>query len=209
MKAEKELGKFLDKYFYPNLDYKSERKMDRSSQFQGIDVQLKKDNYQLNIDEKAQLYYINKSLPTFAFEVNFVNRAGNLAPGWLFNNDLQTDYYLLIWPFANTDDLIKIKEESFTKIDCLMISKKKIQQYLLQEGLTKEIIMEDAIKIRNGKQKGRFGILGKSDIYYFFSPSDKYTEVPINIVIRRNILDKLSEARYIVTNNGVELKKND
>lgn len=80
MTSESELGKFLDKYLYKELlksgAFKSiTRETEKEVQLNGVDVTCVATNGAVyRIDEKAQLYYINKNLPTFAFEVDFFTR---------------------------------------------------------------------------------------------------------------------------------------
>jgi hypothetical protein len=212
MGAEQELAKFLDVYFYDWLlkNYKFtyvKRNKDKQLQIQGVDVILESKDCNYNIDEKAQLYYINKSLPTFAFEVDFINRNNELAQGWLFNNDLLTDYYFLIWPNATQNDLSKIKAEDFTTLDCLMISKKKIQSYLQSKGWSNKRIFEKARELRNGTSSGKISIQGENDFYFYFSESKYYSEQPINIIIRKNVLIYLADQHYNITKSQVIVMK--
>jgi hypothetical protein len=71
MSAESELARFLDENFYdhfPNADAfdSIERIYNKNLQLSGIDVVFNaKDGRTFRIDEKAQLYYLNKDLPTF------------------------------------------------------------------------------------------------------------------------------------------------
>ena len=72
MKAEKQLASFLDEHFYSRLHDKNgisvkfDRKKDKTSQLQGIDVELNADGKTFIIDEKASFYYSNAMIPTFA-----------------------------------------------------------------------------------------------------------------------------------------------
>ena len=135
MSAEAELARFLDQYLYSRFPNKQryssiKRIRDKSEQLKGTDVRFTmKDGRVFNVDEKAQLYYLNKDLPTFAFEIQFL-RHGFPTTGWLCNNCLDTDYYLLIWPFANRDKPYGISWRDFTKADCLMISKHDVLSFL-------------------------------------------------------------------------------
>ena len=114
MSAEAELARFIDEFLYarfPNGDaFKAIiRVCDKEQQLQGIDVIFTAlDGREFVVDEKAQLYYINKDLPTFAFEISFL-REGWPTTGWLCNETLKTDLYLLIWPFATQDEAMGIR----------------------------------------------------------------------------------------------------
>ena len=72
MAAEAELAAFLDLYLYQPLLQEGhfisiKRQQDRNQQLLGIDVEAETKNRKYRIDEKAQLYYINKDLPTFQY----------------------------------------------------------------------------------------------------------------------------------------------
>ncbi len=207
MSAEHQLSRFLDTYFYPwmrqHYRYNVERKSDKTHQLKGIDVVINTGKENLNVDEKSQLYYINKNLPTFAFEVNFLNVQGQLTMGWLFNNDLETDYYLLIWPSANCEDLKSIKYTDFTVLDCLLIKREKIRNFLFSKGWTSQSFFEEAKKLRTSELYGPTRIKNETDFYLFYSNPEYYKEQPINIVIKKDTLIKLSDQRYNVTKGGV------
>ena len=47
--------------------------MEKEEQLKGKDVQFSIEELEnIIIDEKAQIYYINKNIPTFAFEIDFL-----------------------------------------------------------------------------------------------------------------------------------------
>lgn len=209
MSAEAQLAIFLDKYLYerfPNIHrYSSiQRITEKREQLDGVDVRFTmKDGRVFNVDEKAQLYYLNKDLPTFAFELQFL-RHGVPTTGWLCNGHLKTDHYLLIWPFADRDTLSGISWHDFTKADCLMIAKQGILAFLEEKGLTVDRLMADANELRQQGRTGKVRIDGSSGIYYFASYPSSYAEAPINIVISRSYLFQIAARRYIVTPQGIE-----
>ena len=71
MAAEEQLAVFLDRYLYarfPDAAAGTEirRIADRGEQLEGTDVRfIRRDGRVRNIDEKAQLYYLNRDLPTY------------------------------------------------------------------------------------------------------------------------------------------------
>ncbi|OEF96110.1 hypothetical protein [Desulfuribacillus alkaliarsenatis] len=207
MNAEVQLSRFLDKHFYTWLEKQNnnisvERSTDPNDQMKGIDICIHSEKGKLFIDEKAQLYFINKGLPTFAFEISFMNRKKELAEGWLFNNELLTDYYLLIWPYATKKE--NVKTEDYTRLECLLIKKRKIQNYLSNKGWNKDRIYKRANEIRKESLFGKIEIENESNFYFFFSKPKDYSEQPINIVIRKNVLRELASREYVVTKTYVE-----
>ena len=209
MSAEAQLGFFLDTYLYdrfPKSDAFSriERMHNKADQLAGVDVRFtSKDGAVYDVDEKAQLYYLNKSLPTFAFEIQFL-RNGQETIGWLCNTSLKTDLYLLIWPYATQDTPKGICWEQFTKADCLLVPKKRLLSMLEREGLTIERMLQDAARFRQEGLSGKIAINGVRGIYYFASDAQKYREAPINIVIAKDRLLSIAQRQYVVTKDGLE-----
>lgn len=75
MRAEQQLGEFMDTYFYSRLRSKIGRPLnfirtsDKERQISGIDVCIESEGKKILIDEKASVYYSNAMIPTFAFEL--------------------------------------------------------------------------------------------------------------------------------------------
>lgn len=200
---EQELANFLDRYLYPNIQgFNSRRCIDREEQLIGMDVVLSNidDSTEIVIDEKAQLHYINNNLPTFAFEVDSLQR-GNLTPGWLFNERYVTTHYMLIYPNAVHSDLNIITENDFTKVGCLLIERLSVIQYLEDRGWNKSRIEEKAIELRENNDFGRHKIPNERFSFVF---TEHLAEQPINIVIRKEILSELSCQIFNVSNKGIE-----
>ena len=205
MSAESELAEFLDENLYSQLLCEGkflsiERMAEKEQQLQGIDVIAKTHASVAHIDEKAQLYYVNKDIPTFAFELQFL-KGGRVIDGWFLNDRLKTDYYLLIWPFASVTDVKAIKKEDFTRLDALMISKKKLREELASLGFDKEALAAKASQLRRTRTYGKI-TTGIQGVYYFASAPSKYAEAPINIVVSKARLISLADARYEITKSG-------
>ena len=209
--AEAQLALFMDKYLYERFPTGSafssiRRVYDAYEQKSGVDVEfIGTDGRAYYVDEKAQLHYLNQGLPTFAFELLSYQK-GYDTVGWLCNSKLKTDFFLLIWPFATTDDYQGISWKQFTSVDCLLIQKQKVLKMLASKGLTVERMLSDARGIRASGRKGKIPISGINGIYYFASYPRKYQEAPINIIISKSILQKIAQRRYIVTPDTVELQ---
>lgn len=202
--AEKELALFMDKFLYERFPTGSafssiRRVQDKEEQLNGVDVEfIGTDGRVYCVDEKAQLHYLNQNLPTFALELLSYQK-GYDTVGWLCNSKLKTDFFMLIWPSATTDDYEGITWDQFTKADCLLIQKSKILKKLASKGLTVERMLSDARDIRASGRKGKIPIPGIKGIYYFASYPRKYQEAPINIVVAKPILKDLAQRRYVVT----------
>ncbi|MBR3691862.1 MAG: hypothetical protein IKL89_04080 [Clostridia bacterium] len=205
MHAEQALAKFLDDHLYRELLKEEkfasfQRVTSIAQQKQGIDVIAKTGASVAYIDEKAQLHYINKTLPTFAFELEFL-LDGRAMEGWFLNDDLKTTHYLLLWPNARTTDLSRISSEDFTQVEGMMISKVKMKRYLNTIGITTPFLKEITRILRQrkltGPQKTAF-----DGIKFFVSPSTAYSENPVNMVISKRVLITLTDAHYVVSQDG-------
>ena len=195
----------MDENLYANLLKEGKftsiyREYSRERQLQGIDVTVNSRSSSVNIDEKAQLYYINKDLPTFAFELQFL-RGGEATTGWLLNDCLLTDLYLLIWPFAKVDDLALLRKDNITHLDALLVSKESVRNFLDDKGLTAAKMQSQIVQLR------RSGIIGRYNteiqgVYYFVSSRNQYAEGPINIVIKKSYLEEIAEAHYDIYPGG-------
>lgn len=207
MRAEAELALFLDKFFYSRLissgDLTSAQRItDCEMQRKGVDVIASKNSTQTFIDEKAQLYYINKGLPTFAFELGFLID-GSETLGWFLNDELFTDRYFLLWPNATTSFLRNLTSDDFTFVSGLMIKKSRIRNYLEKIGLNKEHLINQLCQLRAGGIPGKHPS-GYSGIYYYVSDPNQYTESPINLVIGKRILESIAGAAYNINPETLE-----
>lgn len=220
MRAERVLGEFMDTSFYSKLHDKEgnrisyKRITDAATQCQGIDVIIEVANKRILIDEKATLYYSNLMIPTFAFEVNSIQKsASEPVVGWLLNDELKTDYYMLIWPNVKCKEnklknvwervsLDSLKKDDFTIVEAMLIKKKSILDYLESERWRKDRIISYANQIRtryeNDSEDNRLAIHEKNNFYFYFTK--KLAEKPINIVIRKDILRQLADASYFISN---------
>lgn len=198
-RKEELFAEWLDKYFYQRIQNYYDnicRITDKNTQKKGIDVLIKRfDGSNMKIDEKATLYYINQNLPTFAFEVK--NRTSGRV-GWLFNKDLETDYYLLAWPNSSRDD---IKEtNNFTSALIMLIKREKIKKLLLEKECGEKKIMSCIQEYQNKPHKTNRVWLCKGISLNF---NDIIYEKPINIVISKDILKEYMDALYYVDNNFI------
>ena len=214
MRAEQELATFLDKYFYRRLkesttDLHCIRHNEELAQKAGIDVAIhSSDSPTMYVDEKVSIYYRNGMIPTFAFEVNSIQRKlGKRIPGWLVNDDLKTTHYLLVWANVKCDNkTLKMKEvkditeDEFTIVEALLISKKKITEYLDSKGYTTEKIIEKANDIlAKGTPKNTY--VGQRNFHFCYSTH--LAEKPINVVIQRRKLLELASRAYYIGQDGL------
>lgn len=207
LSAEKELDKFLDEYLYPELSKDTSavfrRERDRSLQMAGVDVTLvdSVSGATLFLDEKAALYYINKPLKTFAFELEYT-KDGTQRRGWFINDGLKTDLYVLIWILsARTSAPAVLKAADIDKLECMFLRKATLRWRLDQAGLTAQTLLQRVGKMRRDGQTRQATAL--EGVTIVGSSSQAYSETPFNLVIGKHVLAGLAERHYLVTRTGL------
>lgn len=218
MKAEERLGEFMDEYFYSRLKSKNgtsisfKRMKNKESQLNGVDILIEVGGRSIKIDEKASIYYSNAMIPTFAFEVDSIQKGHNEpVEGWFVNDSLETEYYMLIWPNVKCvqqnkqwirKDIKSLKKDDFTIIEAFLIPKKDIRIELERCGYDRQHLLVYAKKMREmckGQQKMEEEFVNDEMKFTF---SGQLAEKPINIVIRKNLLRKLAKGIYLISEDG-------
>lgn len=225
MKAEEKLGEFMDEYFYSRLNSKGstplsfKRMKDKESQLNGVDILIEVDGKCMVIDEKASIYYSNAMIPTFAFELDSIQR-GRTEPveGWLINDNLATEYYMLIWPNVKCikqdkqwirKDIKKLQKDDFTIVEAFLVPKQGIRMELERRGYDREHLILYAQKMRemcSGKTDMKKETV---DDEIEFSYSGQLAEKPVNVVIRKSLLQKLAKGIYLISADGYAVLKGD
>lgn len=222
MKAEKALSQYMDRCFYerlcekiPNASF--DRKTDAKTQLEGVDIELTIDGTKYFIDEKASLYYSNTMLPTFAFEIDSLQRNHPAPiPGWFVNKDLKTTHYLLIWPNVKCirpEDqpnapwqrvaVGKLLDSDFTIVEALLIKKSDLLAALNQRGLSVGKLQEDAASLRrsmagaNERMDKRYP---EANLWLTYSGTIK--EQPLNLVINKEFLKPLATGIWLISEDG-------
>lgn len=201
--VETEISNFLDKYFYGVVVNDFFRYVDKNEQLKGKDVRFSwgalKD---IIVDEKAISHYINKNIPTFAFEISSMF-SGKKSEGWLFDEKKETEYYLCIWIWAK--NAWNPSYEDITKLDCLLIKRSEIIAYLKHEGFTKEKIREIECTVR---EKGLEKAIDKGKHrYVYFYNTTHLAEKPFNVIIRKEKLKELTLRHFVVTKEKCDILK--
>lgn len=142
------LGTFLDD-IYTHLGLDFTRTTDTQLQHQGADLIINHNGKTFYVDEKAQLDYINKSLPTFTFELSYLKN-GHWKKGWLYDENKITDYYFLITDIHIYTEGIKngIKSCQITSVNT-----KRLRRYLGSIGLDWHTLNDLDAQVRQSKQE--------------------------------------------------------
>ncbi|MFB9056919.1 hypothetical protein ACFFU9_09210 [Mariniflexile ostreae] len=198
LKQEEILSRYLDN-IYKSKKLKFERICDINQQLQGIDIVIHHHKETYFIDEKAQLHYLNKDLPTFTFELSYLNKNNQIKEGWLLDNHKLTQYYFLITGIflkANTKTLSHIND--IEKLKIISVNKHKLIKHLARRGVTQHKLQEYDYDIRKTASFGKNIVaeLKEKDqglLYYTAHLSEK----PINLQLRLDYLIRFRIAKKI------------
>lgn len=197
LSKEELLGIFLDD-IYPTIieGYQIERISDIEQQHRGIDLIISRDGQNYFIDEKAQLDYLNKELPTFAFEISYLKNSKENF-GWLYDKTKQTHkYFLITGIFLNNPEDIN---EGFQKCIITSVDRVKLIALLKLKGLDIETITKYNDNIRSGTAEKNVNINelnSYSEGRFYYSKSNK-SEQPINLVLYLDFLIRSKVAKRI------------
>lgn len=218
LKKEQALAKFLDVIYREKLQLDCTRVGDINLQYKGVDFILAYKGQAYRVDEKAQLHYIGKDLPTFAFEIKYYKYQEEKL-GWLFDSSKETDYYFLITAIqVNT-------HEAFTSCKITSVNRWKLIKKLDQLGLTYDYLAKQAtilekeatnfIDIKRqsmpvadamsqlAKKRFSMGVNGmqKSQGYLMHSP--RYAEKPTNLILKLDYLRREGIAKEIYSGERI------
>ena len=190
---EQAVHKFLVKYLYEKMGG-WESVDDKERQINGIDVVRNGKAF----DEKTAITYPNKTLPTYALEVSYIDQSRNLREGWLILSN-ETDYYELNYVY--TSDGERPNENNITKVESMFVEKKAILDFLESRGWTKEKLWSMQNSIRSSGKQGKI-LTDDSDIFFYIT--NWLSEQPINIVIKRYIYETLAKCIIVTTKEKYE-----
>lgn len=215
--GESAIAAFMDNKFYARLHNKNdghpvqfERINDRQKQLLGIDVYLKSCDKDLYIDEKSTLHYINQGIRTFAFEIDSLQgRDKHLTPGWLYNRELKTNYYNLIYPTARAvlkDDVWvnknfwEITEEDICTVESIIINRQKLIQELEKLGLFEDVLLGYANDLRkqfSGTHEKHIMNLSFDEVPGIkLVYSGQLIEEPVNLVLSKDYLKSIASGVF-------------
>lgn len=207
IRGERALGLYMDTYLYPKLVEKGvidsfQRNFQVSQQKAGTDVQVSIGGQTKNIDEKAQLHSIGKPRSSFVVEIDFISiRSNKVVDGWFMSRSNITDIYMFAWiNRAKTNLSYRIVSEDFEEVEVAFVEKNKIRQYLSDHGFSIPRIQIEAKKIRNQMVDAK-EISGTG---FHFSFTQDREERPINIVLEKDLIVKMADARYVVSKEKIQ-----
>lgn len=194
-KGEKAVANFLDKYFYPNYTTNFKRVNDYETQMKGIDIYFDyKELTNIAVDEKAMVHYVNKNLPTFAFEINFRSSNGNIVPGWFYVENKTTQYYLLCWIKAKI--VKEFTEDDISELEIVLIDRRRLFAMLEFFNMNKVNAYQLANELRETNSSGPRNQL--HDIPFYFYYTTHLTEKPINLIIKKPKLIEMATLHLFI-----------
>lgn len=188
MRKERILSQYLDEKLYSQNIFENVKRTNSTlDQFAGSDVVLSipgKNLRNIIIDEKAQLYYLDGGLPTFAFELNFKTKSGNRVEGWLTDTSKKTTHYLLLFLLAKNgfNDANDIK-----RVEYILIEREKI---LNDINLNLIQLRQLGVEIAKSSE---FYQRKEPNCKYYFTHSTQLAESPVNIILRKSALKEKCE----------------
>jgi hypothetical protein len=194
---EKILGKYLDK-IYLKLGFNFKRIDDVKSQFKGIDVIITHKKSDYYIDEKSQLHYLNKDLPTFTFELSYLNKNHKIKEGWFFDQSKDTQYYFLITGIFldNKKELLNLKD--IKKLKITSVDRSKLIAFLENLNLNEKVLNNYDKNLRKALSFGKNNLEelnNKTQGLLFFT--EHLEEKPMNLQLRLKFLIKNKIAKQI------------
>lgn len=204
---ERKVADFLDDYFYISPLFESARRIvDRNEQLRGKDVIVSSTKLKLKdavIDEKDTAHYVNKDIPTFAFELSFLLRDGKQIEGWLTDDSKETEYYLLLWPFATLVEPVSNPPEfkEITKLRYLLVKRSDVLKLLLSQGFDRDELQKKArmmrANIKDAEDNQKIKAIDKEKYGFYFMYTYFLAEKPVNVVIPRVKLEEIAIAKGI------------
>jgi hypothetical protein len=193
LRKEYLLGKYLERV-YEKLDLDFTRINESELQNKGVDLIIEHKGKKFYIDEKAQLDYLNCSLPTFTFELSYLKK-GRWKKGWLFDENKVTDHYFLITDiFTKTQNI----EDGFKSCSVTSVNAKKLRKYLENIGLDWDTLNDLDAEIRNSDRKENIPLRNLKEkeegCLYFSVQKD---ERPLNLKLYLKWLIKIKVAKRI------------
>lgn len=163
------------------------------------------------VDEKAKYKgkAFNKVYQYPSFELQLVDRGGNLREGW-FSSNLSTDWYCFIGISSTAPDETRIAESEILSADLLFVKKADVEE-LVESETGKTRLMSDAQKLRDEGMPDSRGLarLRYSHNKFWLTYSDNLDEKPVNMVVPRQTLEGLPHTKHLtVTRDGAKKEEN-
>ena len=199
------VNEFLNKYYF-NEGFEEVRwATEKRDQVAGIDVFLTSEKLGLDnakVDIKSAVKYSDRYLGTYSLELSFIGRQYKEKIGWFINDELETEYYLLLYP-KSTKHYTDIKTvDDIDNIEYYLVKKEALKDFFKSRGYDKERLLDVCANMREELGNGNNKLTWDSDSANFhFSLTGYLAEQPINAVVKRQVYDK-----YAIMKGKIEKK---
>lgn len=188
---EHNVAKFMDEYFWKKIAQDKhlsfERVHDKYRQYRGQDVVIG----DIIIDEKAKVKnYINKILNCPSFELQHIGSTGTLVDGW-FMKHTDTHIYAFIAVFSSAKSEYDISFDNIEHLNVMLVNKAEVKK-LVHKYDTEENIRSAVDYLRDDGYDIRYKFSHKM---YWLTKSIQYVEQPINLVLKRELLENIKTTK--------------
>lgn len=185
---EQVLQGYLDRCYRHN-GIRSVRFADREHQRDGIDVQLEKDGNRFRVDEKAQLHYLDRSLPTFALELSLL-KDGRERPGWSVDPTKRTEVYAFVFDIRTAAGVTRLERpEDVVSAAVVLVNRDRLRNTLAAAGLDEAVLrrLNDELR-RTGEHRRSVRAPG---VRVVLTPD--LAERPVNLLVLRSHLEAIGQ----------------
>ena len=203
------VNEFLDDYFFQKEEMKSKWvESNDSRQLKGIDVYITSDKHSLNeakVDIKSAVKSSTYYLPTFALELSSLDKTGRERIGWFINDNLETEYYLLVYPRSQKFYTEMELKTDIDYADYYLVRKDDLRNYFLSKGYDCARLKKISDEMREEKKEsGVVKLTRESDCDDFkFVLSGHLKEQPVNVVVKRRVYNRLAVLQGRVEKDGI------
>lgn len=202
------VNEFLDDYFYSKEFDKAKWVIEKEEQLKGIDVYLTSEKHGLNeakVDVKSAVTCSTRYLPTFSLELSFIGRRGGEKIGWFLNEDLDTEYCLLIYPRSQKYYTEMELKDDIDYIDYYLVKKSDLVKFFESRGYDKERLkkVSDEMRAEYAKTGGDKLSWDSDSENFHFVLSGKLAEKPVNAVVKRQVYEKYAIMKGRIEKNGI------
>ncbi|HRH68006.1 MAG TPA: hypothetical protein PLB89_00730 [Flavobacteriales bacterium] len=188
LRKEKLLATYLDRCYRRN-GIQIKRYNDAESQRNGLDVRLEKDGKTFIVDEKAQLHYLNKSLPTFSLELSLMTN-GTERPGWFFDPAKRTEVYSFVFDIHLTNGVERLeRHEDIASANIVLVNRARLKNTLAEAGLTEILLRRMCNELRNSGDDRRS--VRSPGVRVMLSKD--LAEQPVNLLVLRRHLEEIGQ----------------
>ena len=165
-------------------DLKTERIIELIHQKIGIDIILMQGEQEITTDEKAQLSYLNKSLPTFVLEINYYKNQF-LLPGWLFDKNKTNIACAFIFSINLKDGKeILTHENDISSCEIVWVYSERLIEELGKLKYTEEFCLAESRALRTNRN---IYVINYPDSFKMMI-SRQLVEQPVNLLVRKQFL---------------------